>query len=561
MKPLAPRLVRYARATAVHLAVAVVLGVVTAGLVLTQAELLARGITRAFEGGVGAAGLRGVLVALAVVVAMRAGVAWLQDGASQRASAAVKSQLRRQVVARAAALGPRPDAAQRRAEVATLATRGMDALDGYFGRYLPQLVLAVIVPLVVLARLVTVDLTATLTIAFTLPLIPVFMVLVGLATETATRRRWRALNRLGHHFLDVLVGLPTLALFGRAKAQAEAVRDTTDRYRRTTMGTLRIAFLSSLVLELLATLSVALVAVGVGLRLVHGSLDLQTGLLVIILAPEAYLPLRQVGAQYHAAAEGVAAADAAFELLDVDEPARGTRTEVPGSTGGIVLRVDAVTVAHSGRSTPAPDDLSFEARSGELVVVTGASGAGKSTLIAVLLGFVVPTRGRVLVASCGAPADMVALGELDPDVWRRTVSWTDQQPYLFAGTVADNVRLADPTADSSRVRAALDAVGLIAMSADRPVGERGDGLSSGERRRVALARALLRPAAVLLLDEPTAGLDEATEADVLVAVRRAARERAVVMVSHRPAAIAAADRVVTLADPLTAAAAAEVFRP
>jgi ATP-binding cassette, subfamily C, bacterial CydCD len=318
------------------------------------------------------------------------------------------------------------------------------------------------------------------------------------------------------------------------------------------MGTLRIAFLSSLVLELLATLAVALVAVGVGLRLVHGSLDLQTGLLVIILAPEAYLPLRQVGAQYHAAAEGVAAADAAFELLDVDEPVAGTRTEVPGRTGGVALRVEGLTVVHPGRPVPAPDGLSFTARSGELVVVTGASGAGKSTLIAVLLGFVAPTAGRVLVTAARTPEDAVDLRELDPEAWRRTVSWTDQQPYLFSGTVADNVRLADPAADSSRVRDALDAAGLIAMSADRWVGERGEGLSSGERRRVALARALLRPGSVLLLDEPTAGLDEATEADVLVAVRRAARERAVVMVSHRPAAIAAADRVVELKDPVPA---------
>lgn len=548
MKPIDPRLVRHARATRTHLAVCVVLGTLTAVLVVTQAELLSGAIARAFQEGAGVGALSGVLIALAAVVAGRAGVAWLQDGASLRASAAVKSTLRRALVERAAALGPHPEAHQRRAEVATLSTKGMDALDGYFGKYLPQLVLAVIVPIVVLTRLVPADLTAAVTVILTLPLIPFFMVLVGMATETATRKRWRALNRLGHHFLDVLAGLPTLKLFGRARAQAEAVRATTDQYRRTTMGTLRIAFLSSLVLELLATIAVALVAVGVGLRLVNGSLDLQVGLLAIILAPEAYLPLRQVGTQYHAAADGLAAADRAFRLLDAPAPPAGTRTDVPDVAAGATLRVEGLTVEHAGRPDPAPDSLDLEVGVGELVVVAGPSGSGKSTLLAALLGFVRPTAGRIVLDHAGGGVD---LSELDPAAWRTQVAWTDQTPYLFAGTVADNVRLADRSADDEQIRQVLDAVGLVAMPLDRTVAERGDGLSAGERRRVALARALLRRAPLLLLDEPTAGLDPATEADVLVAVRRAARERAVVMVSHRPAALRAADRVVRLRTPLT----------
>lgn len=550
MKPIDPRLVRHARATRVHLVVCVLLGTLTAALVVTQAELLSRGIARAFQDGAGVAALSTLLLALGVVVAARAAVAWLQDGASLRASAAVKSTLRRSLVERAAALGPHPEAHQRRAEVATLATKGMDALDGYFGKYLPQLVLAVIVPIVVLTRLVPADLTAAVTVVLTLPLIPFFMVLVGMATETATRKRWKALNRLGHHFLDVLAGLPTLKLFGRARAQAEAVQATTDQYRRTTMGTLRIAFLSSLVLELLATIAVALVAVGVGLRLVNGSLDLQVGLLAIILAPEAYLPLRQVGTQYHAAADGLAAADRAFRLLDSPLPTAGTRTDVPDLAEGATLRVEGLSVEHTGRAEPAPDRLDLEAHAGELVVVAGASGSGKSTLLAVLLGFVTPSAGRVVLET--ADHRTVDLAELDPARWRERLSWTDQTPYLFAGTVAENIRLSDPAADDRRVRTAMDAVGLVGMPLDRPVAEAGEGLSAGERRRVALARALLRPTPLLLLDEPTAGLDPATEADVLVAVRRAARERAVVMVSHRPAALHAADRVIHLRDPHTA---------
>jgi ATP-binding cassette subfamily C protein CydCD len=544
MKPLDPRLVRYARATAGHLALAVVLGLATALLVIAQADLLARGIAGvvAADGSTGA--LAGVLGWLALVVAARGGIAWARDAGSHRAAARVKSQLRRQVVARAARLGPQRLGGPGRAEVATLATRGLDALDAYFGQYLPQLVLAVIVPLAVLVRLVGADLTAAVTVALTVPLIPVFMVLVGLATQAANRRRWRALERLSHHFLDVVAGLPTLKVFGRARAQATAIRHSTDRYRTTTMGTLRIAFLSSLVLELLATLSVALVAVGVGLRLVHGDLDLQTGLLVIILAPEAYLPLRQVGASHHASAEGLAAAEAAFAVLELpDDGAAGT-APAPDLRDGAEMWVDRVGVTYPGRPEPTPDGVSFGARVGEVVALTGPSGSGKSTLLRVLMGFTRPDAGRVLVSSAAGTVD---LGDIDPAQWRRRLGWVDQSPYLFAGTVTDNVRLSDPGAPPGRVARALAAAGFDPARAGQAVGESGAGLSAGERRRVALARALLRRPALLLLDEPTAGLDERTEADVLAAVRAAAREAAVVMVSHRPAALAVADRVVEVA--------------
>lgn len=548
MKPLDPRLLRHARATAPHLAVVVALGVATAGLVIAQAGLLARGIAGVVEAGGPTGDLGRVLGWLAVVVAARAAVAWAEEAAAHRASARVKSQLRHRLVARAAELAARRAGGPGRAEAATLAARGLDALDGWFSRYLPQLVLAVVVPVAVLGRLLAADLTATVTVAATLPLIPVFMVLVGLATEAANRRRWRALERLAHHFLDVVAGLPTLKVFGRATAQAEAIRRSTDRYRRTTMGTLRIAFLSSLVLELLATLSVALVAVGVGLRLVEGRLDLETGLLVIVLAPEAYLPLRRVGAAHHASAEGLAAAEAAFAVIEQPVPDDAGQAPPPSLRAGAEVWVEDVRVTHPGRPAPAPDGVSFRVRAGEVVVLTGPSGSGKSTLLRVLLGLTAPDGGRVLLSSAEGTVD---LAEVDGAAWRRTTGWVDQSPYLFPGTVADNVRLGDPAAPPGRVADALRAAGFDPERAGQPVGEAGAGLSAGERRRVALARALLRRPSLLLLDEPTAGLDEATEADVLAAVRAAAEHAAVVMVSHRPAAIAAADRVVEV--PLAAA--------
>jgi thiol reductant ABC exporter CydD subunit len=541
VKPLDPRLLRYARATRNHLLVSVVLGVVTAALVVAQAELLSRGIARIVTDGAQRSAISNVMVGLAVVVVGRVMVAWLQDSTALRSSALVKSQLRGRLVEHSAALGP--DSAAARSDVAALATRGIDALDGYFGQYLPQLVLAVIVPIVVLARLLPADLTAAVTVAVTIPLIPVFMVLVGRATEAATGKRWDALARLSHHFLDVVAGFQTLKVFGRAKAQADSVRRTTDQYRTTTMATLRIAFLSSLVLELIATLSVALVAVEVGLRLVGGGLDLRTGLLVIILAPEAYLPLRQVGARYHAAADGVAAAERTFTILETPRAPSGTDSDIPDLRTRGSISVRGVSVAHPGRTGWAPDGADLTATLGEVVVLIGSSGAGKTTLLSVLLGARQPEHGIVTISGDGRAAQLT---DLDLDRWHAQLAWVDQTPYLFAGTIADNVRLSRPDADDRSVRTALDAAGLGGMAADRRLQESGRGLSAGEQRRLAIARALLRDAPLVLLDEPTAGLDAATEADVLFSIRALAERAIVIMVSHRPAAIAIADRIVTI---------------
>ncbi|HEY3503471.1 MAG TPA: thiol reductant ABC exporter subunit CydD [Actinocatenispora sp.] len=536
MRPVDPRLLRYARATAGHLAVLVVLGAATAGLVIAQAGLLADTIAGVVEHGVGLAALGTPLILLAAVIAGRAVVAWVTEAEGHRAAARVKSTLRRRLLAHVVDLGPAHLTAHRTGRLTTLATTGVDALDGYFAKYLPQLVLAVVVPAAILARVLPADPVAAVTIAVTLPLIPVFMVLIGLATRAATRNRYDALTRLAHHFLDVVAGLPTLKVFGRAAAQADTIRRITDRYRRSTLATLRIAFLSALVLELIATLSVALVAVGIGLRLVDGHLDLRTALLVLILAPEAYLPLRAVGTHYHASADGLAAAEEVLTVLDTPRPEVG-RAAPPTEVTDIAL--DHVTVTHPDRPEPAPDDASLHLTRGEIVALTGPSGAGKSTLLAVLLGFATPERGRVLVNGYD-------LAGLDPDRWRRHVGWAAQQPYLFTGTVADNVRLGAPTAgDTAVAAAARDA--CLDVPLDTPVGEHGAGLSAGQRRRVALARAYLRDADVLLLDEPTAGLDPDTEARVLARLRTVAAGRIVLLVSHRPAALAAADTVVDLA--------------
>ncbi|MFJ6696791.1 thiol reductant ABC exporter subunit CydD [Streptomyces sp. NPDC091272] len=541
MKPIDPRLLRYARATRFFLGAVVVLGLAGAGLVVAQAMLVAEVVVGAFEDGLGSGGLRTPLLLLAAVALGRALVAWLTELAAHRASAAVKSELRGRLLERAAGLGPGWLGGRRVGSLVALATRGVDALDDYFSRYLPQLGLAVVVPVAVLARIVTEDWVSAAIIVVTLPLIPLFMILIGWATQSRMDRQWQLLSRLSGHFLDVVAGLPTLKVFGRAKAQAESIRAITGEYRQATMKTLRIAFLSSFALELLATLSVALVAVTIGMRLVHGELDLYTGLVILILAPEAYLPLRQVGAQYHAAAEGLSAAEEIFVVLETELPAGGS-ADLPVSNA---LRVEGVTVRHEGRAAASLEAASLEVGQGETVALVGPSGVGKSTLLNAVLGFVPLEQGRVTVGGTD-------LADVDLEKWRERVAWVPQRPHLFAGTVAENVRLARPNADDAAVWDALRAAGAHEFVTALPhgveslLGEDGAGISAGQRQRLALARAFLADRPVLLLDEPTAALDGETEVGIVEAVRRLAVGRTVLLVVHRPALLAVADRVVEL---------------
>ena len=545
MRALDPRLLRYARATRTFLYISVSLGVLGAVLIVAQAWLIAEVVSRAFIGGRSLAQLRGPLTWLLAIVLARAIVAWGGELAASSCSARAKSQLRGALLARVAELGLDSSREQRTGELAVLATRGIDALDGYFSLYLPQVFLAVIVPAVVVGAMLWDDWISAAIVAFTIPLIPLFMALVGAATAERMDRQLRTLERLGGHFLDVVAGLPTLKIFGRAKAQAKAIAEISERYRTAAMATLRITFLSSLILELVATVSVALVAVEVGLRLMAGQLDLRTALFALVLAPEAYLPLRRLGANYHASAEGLTAAEQVFVVLEAPEPQRGTRTSFPDPA---VAAIDAedLRVSYPGRSEPALDGVSLAVEPGEVLALVGPSGCGKSTLLGVLLGLVTPAAGSVRVGG-------VELADLDPDAWRARLAWVPQRPHLFKASIAENVRLSRSDASVQEVWAAIEDAGLaeailrLPEGLDTVLGEGGAGLSAGERQRVSLARAFLRDAPLLLLDEPTASLDGATEQSVIEAIRRLSAGRTVVLVAHRPALIALADRVLPLA--------------
>jgi ATP-binding cassette, subfamily C, bacterial CydCD len=569
VRALDPRLLRYARETKTFICVSVALGTLAALLIVAQAWLLAEIVARAFVDGDTLAGLRAPVAALLAVVLVRAVRAWAAELAASRSSARAKSQLRGALLSRIAVLGAEGVAATPGAGVparngpatptvareqpgdagglAILATRGIDALDGYFALYLPQLLLAAIVPVIVIIAVLVRDWLSAAIIICTIPLIPLFMALVGAATRERMDRQLRVLQRLSGHFLDVVAGLPTLKVFGRAKAQARAIRAISDRYRTASLATLRVTFLSSLILELVATLAVALVAVAIGLRLMGGDLGLRTALFALVLAPEAYLPLRRLGASYHASAEGMAAAEQVFAVLESQPPPHLARARVPDLASAAV-EIDGLSVRYPDRARPALDGVALAVCPGETLALVGPSGCGKSTLLGVLLGLVAPAAGSVRIGG-------VELAELDLAEWRSRLAWVPQRPRLFSATIAENVRIGRRDASEAEIRRALADAGLAEVVRRLPaglstvLGEGGAGLSAGERQRLALARAFVRDAPLLLLDEPTANLDGETERGVIEAIGRLARGRTVLLVAHRPALAALADRVVALESP------------
>lgn len=537
MRPLDPRLLRYASAARGTLAAGGLLALAQTAAGLAFAWLVTQLIVRAIAGDdLGA--LSGLLAALVLVVLGRGAILWLMDAVAARGGARVVGQLRERLMSAVSLLGPGWTAGRSSADVTLVAGRGMDALDGYFGKYLPQLILtAVATPILVLV-IAWQDLTSGIIVVLTLPLIPLFMVLVGWATQAAQKRQWAALSTLSRGFLDVVGGLSTLKLFGRQHRQEGRIRAVSEDYRVHTMKVLRMSFLSGFVLELAASLSVALVAVTIGLRLVGGSMDLSVGLFVLLLAPEAFLPLRNVGASYHAAAEGIEAADNAFAVLEAAEavPADGRPADArPAGSAGLVFA--DVSVRYDDRTVVGP--FSAVVEPGSLAVLSAPSGAGKSSLIAAALGFADAT-GTV---SAGGRADLAGR--------RAAIAWAGQRPGLVAGTIAENVALGDPHPDDTAIADALRDAAAGELDPGTALHVGGTGLSGGQAQRVAVARALYRlrtrDCPVLILDEPTSALDAATEAALLASLRRvAAGGAAVLVVSHREAVVAAADAVLEL---------------
>jgi thiol reductant ABC exporter CydD subunit len=538
---------RSARSARLPLAGAAALGTLTAVLVVAQAALVAKVVTGAFMEGDDLAALDGWLVGLALVVAARALCAGAFETSGRRGAQRVMAELRERITRHVLYVRPAASPERRTGELVTTAVQGVESLEAWFARYLPQAVLAATVPLVVLVFVLPRDLAAGLILLVTVPVVPLFMVLIGLAARAKTERRWRTLSRLSAHLLDVMRGLETLRANDRETAQVAVMERAGDTFRRETMATLRIAFLSALVLELVAMLAVALVAGTVGVQLAEGRLGLETGLAVLILAPELYMPVRLLGQQFHASEDGMVAAGRIFELLDEPPSVTVPRRPQPApdpARGALVL--DAVAVSYPGRPVPALDGFTLTLEPGEHVALAGPNGAGKSTAAALVLRLLDPDAGTV---RCGA----VDLRETDPGEWRSRLAWLPQRPTIFAASLEENVRLAAPEAPDSALRRALAAARLDELVATLPdgpatrVGEGGRPLSAGEAQRVALARAILRDAPLIVADEPTAHLDAVTAAAAGDALLAAAAGRTLLLVTHRGELAARAGRTVLLA--------------
>lgn len=577
-RPVDPRLWRHARSARRYLGLSVGLSLVTTGCIviaaLALARVLAGVITEPDQRRIGS--WTAELVIFAVAVGCRAAATWWQSRLAHRAGAQVVAELETAALTAGAQLPPR-ELESRRTELAVVVGSGLSGLRAYLAGYLPALLLAMLVPPVVLAVIAVHDWVSGLIIFVTLPLIPLFMILIGLLTQGKSAGTLAATTRLSDQLLDLFAGMPTLRALGRETGRADSgggdgdsprsmagrVRELGDVLHRRTMSALRLAFLSSMVLEMLATLCVALVAVSIGMRLVFGHMGLYAGLLALILAPEVYLPLRAVGERFHAAQDGMAAADKAFAILEPDaapeadantDAASAAPTPVPTEPGhrNPHGHIDIRELTVRSRDGYAPEGLSAALRPGTVTVLTGPNGCGKSTALQAILGLLTPDAGSVLV-------DGIPVSDLDPDRWWSHIAWLPQRPVLVPGTLRANLELLGPPSGPGQVDAACAATGFDAVLATLPsrwdtvLGAGGIGLSLGQRQRLALTRTLAAPRSILLLDEPTAHLDDASEATVLAALTARARAGAtVVVVAHRPSVLAIADRVVEVRATTTA---------
>lgn len=553
-KPALKWLFGRARTARTWIMLAVGLGFASGLLLIAQAALIAHLIHAVFIETIPRSELTLYFGLFSLVVVGRAGMAWAREITGFQAGARVRTEVRLDLVAHLTAAGPAFARHQQSGALASVVVEQVEALHNFFAHYLPQLGLAALVPLSILAVVFPVSWTAGAIMALTAPLIPLFMVIVGMGAESISQRQFQALSRMSAYFLDVLQGLPTLKIFQRSKTEADRVAEVSRSYRQRTMRVLRVAFLSSAVLEFFSSVSIALVAVYLGTHFLgyidfgtYGSpLTLGAGLFILVLSPDFYLPLRELGTHYHARAEAAGAAEDIMQILrtPVAEP---QPADVPVPITGLRgIQFDGVTFAFDGDAPNLLENVSFTVQPGEKVVLAGTSGAGKTTLLDLLMGFHQPTGGRILVN--GLP-----LASMECAQWRSRLAWVGQQPVLFHGSLRDNIRLGRPEAGEEAIIAAARAAKVLEFAdrlpagLDAPVGEQGRRLSRGQAQRVALARAFLADAPLLLLDEPTAGLDSVNERLVVSAIEALRHGRTVIMVTHRMANIQNSDRVLVLA--------------
>lgn len=521
------------------------LGIAGGFVLIAQALIVAWVVNRVMVGGAGYREVLPQLLQLPPLMLLRAGLSWASERVAFAASARVRQQMRNDLFQRLLDAGPLRLKGDRAGEVATVIVDGVEALEGYYSRYLPHLAVMAMVPLAILAAVVPSDWISAGIMLFTAPFIPFFTILIGRGAERLNQRQWQSLARLGGYFLDRVNGLATLRMFNASRHEAEMIARISDDYRLATMSVLYLAFLSALVLEFFATVSVALMAVIIGFRLLKGGMAFQDGFTVLLLAPEFYLPLRLMGNYYHARMEAIGAGERIFGILDTPITPRPVAPCPLPACSPLRVCFEGVGFRYAPDSAPAIEGVTLSLTTGERVALAGPSGAGKSTLAALLLGFALPEQGRVLVNG-------VDLAKCDPDEWRRLVAWVPQRPHIFHGTVRDNIRLGRRAASdqdvlwAARLARCEEFIARLPQGLDTLIGEQGAGLSGGEARRIALARVFLKDSPLIITDEPTAGLDARSEAMVREALNELARDRAVLSIAHRLATLEDSDRVVVM---------------
>lgn len=512
-------------------------------VIVAQAVWISRVINAVFLGRQTLTAAGADLLLAVATVGVRAGLAWGTSLSAAAITIPVKTGLRSRLMAHLTRLGPAYTSEARSGELVITATEGIDALDAYFRDYLPGMVTVLFVPLIILIGVFPVDLLSVVILVITAPLIPLMMILIGKSAGALARRQYQEMGRLGAHFLDVMQGLTTLKLFNRSRRQIEVIGCITHDFREATLGVLRVAFLSAFMLEMLATLSVAIVAVEIGLRLISGRIGFEGALFVLIVAPEFYAPLRLLGAKFHAGTEGAAAAERIFEILDTPLPQRSEgKSSLPADR---TLRLEGVSFHYPRSPHPALTEIDLIIKQGEHVALVGESGGGKSTFAALLLRFITPTRGQIIIGD-------VPLQEIALDPWRAQIGWVSQHPYLFNATVRENLLVSRPDASESALQEAVRAAGAedfiaqLPQGLDTPCGERGLRLSGGQVQRIAAARAFLRDAPFLILDEVTANLDPLNERLIGESLRRLLKGRTALIIAHRLNTIVEVDRICVL---------------
>jgi ATP-binding cassette, subfamily C, bacterial CydD len=529
------------------LSVTIALGIFIAVATVAQMALLSRVVGQVFLAHWGLSQVSLLLLLLLGTILLRAGLLWCREVTAQRGAMRVKSELRERLFSHLLQLGPAYSGGERAGELITTLSEGIERLDAYVSRYVPQMALSVLVPLLIAGYIFTIDWTSSVLLLVTGPIIPLLMVLVGSYAERRIEQQWTALSRMGAHFLDVVQGLPTLKLFGRSEAQQAQIVQISEAFRVRTMKVLRLAFLSGAVLEFMTAVAIGLVAVTLGVRLINGGMSFEQAFLVLLLAPEFYRPLRELGVQRHAGMEGKAAAKRMVEILETPAPLSSNHRELVDVSGGLGIEFTNVIYTYPGNERPALQGINLILPARTCTALVGRSGAGKSTLVNLLLRFRESQGGAITVNG-------IPLAELSVEAWREYIALVPQRPHLFYGSVRENIRLARPDASDEEVTRAAELAGAAEFIAKLPqgyateIGELGARLSAGQVQRVAIARAFLKNAPLLILDEPTSGLDPESETLIRQALERLVQDRTVLVIAHRLNTIARADRAAVLED-------------